>query len=81
MKEGQGKDCTRKSKEISITPTAGVKGTGAVTPGNQPISEREQQSSKKKCKKQKMNYGLILWEGRKGAVAVQRGDPNPIDSS
>ena len=62
MEEGQGarksnkttgKDRARKSEEITITMACGVKGTVAVTPGNQPISEREWQSSKKKCEEQK----------------------------
>ena len=48
-----GKDRTRKSNEIVTTPTSGVKGPGAVTPGDHPINEREQQSSKKKCEDQK----------------------------
>jgi hypothetical protein len=52
MEEGQGarksdktseKERTRKSEEITSTPARVVKGTGAVTPGNQPINEREQQ--------------------------------------
>jgi hypothetical protein len=62
MEEGQGarksdkttgKDRTRKSEEIAITPAHGVKGTGQSNPREQPISEREQQSSKKKCEEQK----------------------------
>ncbi len=62
MEEGQGarksnktseKERTRKSEEITSTPARVVKGTGAVTPGDQPINEREQQSSKKKCEDQK----------------------------
>ena len=57
MEEGQGtrksdntsgKDRTRKSEEIATTPARELKGKGAVTPGDQPINEREQQSSKKK---------------------------------
>jgi len=57
MEEGQGarksdntsgKDRTRKSKEIATTPARELRGKGAVTPGDQPINEREQQSSKKK---------------------------------
>ncbi len=62
MEEGQGtrmsnktsgKDHSRKSKEIASTPARRPKETGAVTPGNQPINEREQQSSKKKREEQK----------------------------
>jgi len=62
MEEGQvacksdkttGKDRACKSEEIAITPVRGVKGTGAVTPGDQPIGEREHQSSKKKRGEQK----------------------------
>ena len=48
-----GKDRTRKSEEIATTPTRLSKGAGAVTPGNQPISKREQQSSKKKREEEK----------------------------
>ncbi len=48
-----GKDRTCKNKEIATTPTCSSKGAGAVTPGNQPISKREQQSSKKKREEQK----------------------------
>ncbi len=43
-----GKDQARKSKEIASTLARGSKRTGTVTPGDQRISEREQQSSKKK---------------------------------
>ena len=62
MDEGQGarksdkmseKERTRKSEEITSTPARVVKGPGAVTPGDRPINEREQQSSKKKCEDQK----------------------------
>ncbi len=62
MEEGQGtskrdntsgKDRTRKSEEIATTPARELKGKGAVTPGDQPINEREQQSSKKKREEQK----------------------------
>jgi hypothetical protein len=42
-----GKDRTRKSKEIAITLARELRRTGAVTPGDQPINEREQQASKK----------------------------------
>ena len=57
MEEGQGarksdkmsgKHRTRKSEEITTTPARELKGKGAVTPGDQPINEREQQASKKK---------------------------------
>jgi len=57
MEEGQGasrsektsgKHHTCKSEEIATTPARELKGKGAVTPGNQPINEREQQASKKK---------------------------------
>ena len=49
----RGKDRSRKSKEIASTPAHRPKGTGAVTPGDQPISKCKQQSSKKKRKDQK----------------------------
>ena len=42
------KDRTRKSEEIATTPARELRGKGAVTPGDQPTNEREQQSSKKK---------------------------------
>ena len=48
MDNMSGKDRTRKSEEIATTPARELKGKGAVTPGDQPINEREQQSSKKK---------------------------------
>jgi len=72
MEEGQGarksnkttgKDRTCKSEEIAITPAHGVKGTGAVTPGNQPISRREQQSSKKKREEQKRTMDQYFGRG------------------
>jgi len=47
------KDRTRKSEEIATTPAHELRGKGAVTPGDQPTNEREQQSSKKKREKQK----------------------------
>jgi len=43
-----GRDRTRKIEEIATTPARELRGKGAVTPGDQPINEREQQSSKKK---------------------------------
>ena len=88
MEEGQGtrmsdktsgKDRSCKSEEIASTPARGLKGTGAVTPGDQPINEREQQSSKKKREEQKRT--MDQWGGRKGSAAVQRGDPSTINSS
>jgi hypothetical protein len=55
-----GKDQACKSKEIASTPARRFKGTGSVTPGNQRISEREQQYSKKKERETKTNNGSIL---------------------
>ena len=43
----QGKDRTRKSKEIAITPARELRKIGTVTPEDQPINEREQPASKK----------------------------------
>lgn len=43
----QGKDRTRKSEEIAITPARELQKKGTVTPGEQPINEREQPASKK----------------------------------
>ncbi len=72
-----GKDRSRKSKEIATTPACRSKGTGAVTPGDQPISEREQKSSKKKCEEQKRTMDQYLG-GRervqppsKGGIPIQ----------
>jgi hypothetical protein len=48
-----GKDRLQKSKDIATTPIRPSKGVGAVTPGKQIISKREQQSSKKKREEQK----------------------------
>ncbi len=53
LKSQSGKERTRKSGEISVTPTCKGKGIGAVTPGDYPMSTREQQSSKKKREEQK----------------------------
>ncbi len=48
-----GKDRSQKSKEIATILIRPSKAVGAVTPGEQPISGREQQSSKKKREEQK----------------------------
>jgi hypothetical protein len=40
-----GTDRTRKSEEIATTPAREPKGKGTVTPSDQTINEREQQSS------------------------------------
>jgi hypothetical protein len=72
-----GKDRSQKSKQIAYTPACGQKGTGAVTPGNQPISEREQQSSKKKREDQKKTIDQYFGGGErvpppsKGGTLIQ----------
>jgi len=53
MDNTSGKDRTRKSEEIATTPARKLRGKGAVTPGDQPTNERDQQSSKKKREEQK----------------------------
>ena len=60
-----GKDRTCKSEEIATTPAREVKGTGVVTPGDQPISEREQQSSKKKHEEQKRTMDQYFGRGER----------------
>jgi len=90
MEEGQGarksdktsgKHRTRKSEEIATTPARELKGKGAVTPGDQPINEREQQSSKKIREEQKQTMDHYFFGGGKGSAAVQRGNPSPVNSS
>ena len=76
----QGKDRTRKSEEIAITPARELKKIGTVTPGDQPINEREQPASKKTRQEHKRTMEHYFGGGRKGPVAIQRGDPGPIDS-
>ena len=49
----QGKDRTCKSEEIAITPARELRKIGTVTPGDQPINEREQPASKKTCQEHK----------------------------
>ena len=84
MEEGQGarksdkttwKDRTLKSEEIAITPARGVKGTGGVTPGDQPISEREQQSSKKKREEQKRTMDQYFGRGERVQPPSKGGTP------
>ena len=84
MEEGQGarksdktseKERTRKSEEITSTPACVVKGTGAVTPGDQPINEREQQSSKKKCEDQKRTMDQYFGGGERVQPPSKGGTP------
>ena len=72
-----GKDRACKSKEIPTTPAParGTKGTGEVTPGNQPISEREQQSSKKKRDKQKQTMDQYFGRGERVQPPSKGGTP------
>ena len=88
MEEGQGarksnktseKERTRKSKEITSTPACVVKGTGAVTPGDQPINKREQQSSKKKSEDQKRTMDQYFG-GEKGSSRRPKGGPRSNQS-
>jgi hypothetical protein len=71
-----GKDRTRKSEEIATMPARPSKGTGAVTPGDQPISDREQQSSKKKCEEQKQT--IEQYFGKRERVQLQSKGGTPI---
>ncbi len=64
-----GKVRTRKSEEIATTPARELKGKGAVTPGDQPTNEREQQSSKKKREEIKTSR-LRFKPGMKGIVDI-----------
>ena len=72
-----GKHRTCKSKEITTTPARELKGKEAVTPGDQPINEREQQSSKKKREEQKRTMDHYFGGGErvqppsKGETPVQ----------
>ena len=84
MEEGQGarksnktseKERTRKSEEITSTPARVVKGTGAVTPGDQPINEREQQSSKKKREDQTQTMDQCLGGGERVQPPSKGGTP------
>ena len=69
------KERTRKSKEITSTPACMVKGTGAVTPGNQPINESEQQSSKKKHEDQKRIIDQYFGGGEREQPPSKGGTP------
>jgi hypothetical protein len=73
-----GKELTCKSEEISATPTRSGKGTGTVTPGNHPISKREQQSSKKKHEEQKRTMEQYFGKGER--VQPQSKGETPIQS-
>ena len=84
MEEGQGarksdktsgKHCTRKSKEIATTPARELKGKGAVTPGDQPINEREQQSSKKKREEQRKTMDHYFFGGERVQPPSKGGTP------
>jgi hypothetical protein len=80
MEKGQstttlGKDQSCKSKEIATTPACRSKGTGAVTPGDQPISEREQQSSKKKREEQKQTMDQYFGGGERVQPPSKGGTP------
>ena len=70
-----GKDRSRKSKEIASTPARGPKGTVAVTPGDQPISKRKQQSSKKKQEAQKQTMDQFLGGGERIPPTSKGGTP------
>ncbi len=70
-----GKDRTCKSEEIATTPTRSSKGAGAVTPGNQPISKREQQSSKKKWEEQKRTMEQYFGKGERVQPPSKGGTP------
>ncbi len=70
-----GKDRSQKSKEIASTPARGQKGTGAVTPGDQPISERVQQSSKKKREDQKKTTDQYFGGGERVPPPSKGGTP------
>jgi hypothetical protein len=84
MEEGQGahksnktseKDHTRKSEEIATTPVRVLKGTGSVTPGDQPINEREQQSSKKTREEQKRTMDQYFGGGERIQPPSKGGTP------
>jgi hypothetical protein len=70
-----GKDRSRKSKDIASTPARGLKGTGAVTPGDQPISERVQQSSKKKREDHKKTMDQYFGGGERVPPPSKGGTP------
>ncbi len=75
LKSQSGKERTRKSGEISVTPTRKGKGIGAVTPGDYPMSTREQQSSKKKCKEQKRTMEHYFGKGERVQPPSKGGTP------
>jgi hypothetical protein len=71
-----GKDQTRKSKEIPITPAQVRKETiAAVTPANQKTSEREQKSSKKKQAEQKRTMDQYFGPGERVPPPSKGGTP------
>ena len=70
-----GKDRSRKSEEIASILARGLKGTGAVTPGDQPINEREQQSSKKKREEQKRTMDQYFGGGGRVLPPSKGGTP------
>jgi hypothetical protein len=69
------KDRSQKSEDIASTPARGQKGTGAVTPGDQPISERVQQSSKKKREDQKKTTDQYFGGGERVPPPSKGGTP------
>jgi hypothetical protein len=75
LKSQSGKECTRKSGEISVTPTRTAKGSGTVTPGDHPMSTREQQSSKKKCEEQKQTMEQYFGKGERVQPPSKGGTP------
>jgi hypothetical protein len=84
MEEGQGvrksnktsgKHRTRKSEEIATTPARELKGKGAVTPGDQPINESEQQSSKKKREEIKRTMDHYFGGGERVQLPSKGGTP------
>ena len=75
MDNRSGKDRTRKSEEIATTPARELRGKGAVTPGDQPTNERDQQSSKKKREEQKRTMDHYFGGGERVQPPSKGGTP------
>lgn len=71
----QGKDRTRKSEEIAITPARELRKTGTVTPGDQPINEREQPASKKTRQEHKRTMEHYFGGGERVQPPSKGGTP------
>ena len=70
-----GKVRTRKSEEIAITPARELRKIGTVTPGDQPINEREQPASKKTRQEHKRTMEHYFGGGERVQPPSKEGTP------